>query len=57
MTIQELTKILDAHGIAYEIINDRVIADDNYTLDGIGYTDKIDLTDYSMTQLKDWLGY
>ena len=52
-----LTTILDAHSITYEIIDGRVIADDNYTLNGIGYTDKIDLTEYNMEQLKDWLGY
>lgn len=57
MTIKMLTTILDAHSITYEIIDGRVIADDNYTLNGIGYTDKIDLTEYNMEQLKDWLGY
>lgn len=57
MTIKMLTAILDAHSITYEVTDGRVIADDNYTLDGIGYTEKIDLTDFSMNQLKDWLGY
>lgn len=57
MTVQEITRILDAHSIDYEIIDNKVIADDNYTLNGVGYTDKIDLTNFTKAQLRDWLGY
>lgn len=57
MTIQELTNILNAHGITYEIADGKVIADDDYTLNGMNYTDKIDLTEISKEQLIDWLGY
>ena len=57
MTIQELTKILDAHGITYEVAGDKVIADSDYSLNGMQYTDKVDLTDITKKQLYDWLGY
>jgi hypothetical protein len=57
MTITELTKILTKHGINYQIINGKVIADDNYTMGGIAFTDTLDLTYISKEQLYDWLGY
>ena len=57
MTIKKLTAILENHSINYEIINGRVIAEECYTLNGLLYTDKIDLTDISLKQLYEWLGY
>lgn len=57
MTISYLTRILELHGINYEVVNGRVIADECYTLDGNFYTEQIDITNYTKTQLLDWLGY
>lgn len=57
MTITQLTRILDQHGIAYEITDGKVIAEDSYSIDGILYSDTLDLTDISPEQLYDWLGY
>lgn len=57
MTIHNLTKLLDAHGINYDIIDNKVIADNSYTIDGILHADTIDLTDFSKEQLLTWLGY
>lgn len=57
MTITQLTRILDQHGIAYEVINGKVIAEDSYSIDGTLYNDAIDLTYISPEQLYDWLGY
>ena len=57
MTIQYLTKLLDAHGINYDIIDNKVIADNSYAIDGILHADTIDLTNYSKEQILAWLGY
>lgn len=56
MKKERLCKILDMHGITY-VENGRVIADDVYTKDGNTFVVKIDLTDYTRSQLYDWLGY
>ena len=57
MYISELTRILDAHGIKYEVIGNTVLAEDNYTINGVPYTDILDMTYISKEQLWDWLGY
>ncbi len=57
MTIQQLTRILDKHGINYTIINNKVLAEDCYTINGVLYRDILDMTYISPEQLYDWLGY
>ena len=57
MTIAELTRILDKHGIAYEIIGNKVMAEDSYTINGVAHSDILDMTYISKEQLYDWLGY
>lgn len=57
MTINELTHVLDKHGIIYSIVNNKVIANDEYSVNGVLYTDTLDLTYISVEQLYDWLGY
>ncbi len=57
MTIAELTRILTKHGISYEIIGSKVMAEDCYTINGVLHTDILDLTYISKEQLYDWLGY
>lgn len=49
--------ILKRHGINFEMINDRLIADDEYSIDGKLYIEKADLTNYSVQSIKTWLGY
>jgi len=57
MTIKQLTRILAKHGINFTIINNKVIAEDSYTINGVLHTDTLDMTDISPEQLYDWLGY
>ena len=57
MTLTEIARVLEKHGIAYEIINGKIIAEDSYTLNGVLHTDTLDLTGVSPKQLYDWLGY
>ena len=57
MTITQITRALERHGIAYEVIDDRVMAEEHYTINCVPYTDIIDLTDISPEKLYDWLGY
>ena len=57
MTIQELTKILEAHGITFWIEDGKVMAEDEYTYNGVLHVDILDMTDISKEQLWDWLGY
>ena len=57
MPINKLTSILERHGIKYEVIDNRVMAEEEYTINGVLHTDTIDMTDISPVQLYDWLGY
>ncbi len=57
MTIQELTRILTKHGITYNVINGKVIAIDEYSINGEIFTELLDMTYISPEQLYDWLGY
>jgi len=57
MTITELTRILAKHGINFEVIGNKVMAEDSYTINGILHTDILDMTYISPEQLYDWLGY
>ena len=57
MTITQLTRILTKHGINFTIINNKVIAEDSYTINGVLHTDTLDITSISKEQLFDWLGY
>lgn len=57
MTVKELTRILDAHGITYEVVNGLVLVDDEYTINGVLHVETLDMTDISKEQLWDWLGY
>ena len=57
MTIEKLTRILEKHGIKYEVISNKVMVEDEYTINGVLHTDTLDMTDISPEQLYDWLGY
>ena len=57
MTISQIERILAKHGIGYTITGNKIMADDEYTINGILHTDTIDLTDISKEHLYEWLGY
>ena len=57
MTISQIARILTKHGINYTIVGNKIMVDDEYTINGILYTDTLDMTDISPEQLYDWLGY
>lgn len=57
MSKQFITRILNAHYIEHETIDDRIIAVEQYTIDGIPGEDRIDMTDWSFDRLYAWLGY
>ena len=57
MTITELTRILTNHGINFTVIENKVMAEDEYTINGVLHTDILDMTYISKEQLYDWLGY
>ena len=57
MTIEKLTRILEKHGVPYELIDGKVMAEDCYTYNGVLYMDILDVTYISPEQLYDWLGY
>ena len=39
------------------ILNERIIAEDSYIMDGALYVDDLDVTDYTLKNLLTWLGY
>jgi hypothetical protein len=57
MNKKQLKRILQQHGIGYRVVNRRIIAQDQYSHQGkAGYAD-VDVTDFSLGQLGEWLGY
>lgn len=57
MTISQIARILTKHGINYTIVGNKIMVDDEYTINGILHTDTLDMTYISPEQLYDWLGY
>lgn len=57
MTTSQIARILTKHGIDYTITENKIIAVDEYTINGILHSDTIDITDISKEQLYEWLGY
>ena len=57
MTISQIARILTKHGINYTITGNKIIADDEYTINGILHTDTLDMTDIDSEKLYEWLGY
>ena len=57
MTAKTIERILVDHSIEYTIENGHIIANGYYTKDGKTGCDKVDVTEYTKTQLYDWLGY
>lgn len=57
MTNKEITETLDNHGINYTVINGKVMAESNYTINCVPYTEIVNLTDMLRKDLYDWLGY
>ena len=57
MTIKHIAKILSKHGINFTITGNRIMVEDDYTINGILHTDILDMTGISPEQLYDWLGY
>lgn len=57
MSNKTLSTILTIHGIAHEVINNKMMVENEYTIDGVLHTDTIDMTGISIDDLYDWLGY
>ena len=56
MTVKKIARILDAHSVPYFIANGRIIADTMCA--GLPlWEETADLTDYTLRELKEWLGY
>ena len=57
MTIKQLTKVLEQHGITFQVIANKVMVQDEYSINGVLHSDTIDLTGITKNKLYDWLGY
>jgi hypothetical protein len=55
--LETIKQLLNRHGIKFEIIKGKLIADDEYSLNGLYCCEKRDLTHYSINDVKLWLGY
>ncbi|MBR1948369.1 MAG: hypothetical protein IKA30_01090 [Alphaproteobacteria bacterium] len=51
-----ISKILDNHSIPYYIKGDRIYADSMQAFTKL-FENVVDLTDYTKSELYDWLGY
>ena len=57
MNNNKIKRILNAHFIEYKEVNGCLLVEDNYTKDGTAFSEWIDITNWSMSQLAYWLGY
>lgn len=58
MAIQDISWILNAHHISHKLTEDgHLLAEEVWTENGIGFSQWIDVTGYSVKRLLDWLGY
>ena len=57
MNNNKIKSILNAHFIEYKEVNGCLLVEDNYTKDGTAFSEWIDITNWSMSQLAYWLGY
>ena len=57
MSNKLLSTILSIHFIEHKVIDNRVIAENEYTIDGVLHTETVDMTGISIDDLYDWLGY
>lgn len=56
MSIKKIAAILEDHGIPYKIEGDRIIADSMIAFTPL-FSETVDVTNYTLSQLKNWLGY
>lgn len=57
MSNKLLSTILSIHHIQHKVIDNRMLVENEYTIDGVLHTETIDMTDISIDDLYDWLGY
>lgn len=55
--LETIKTLLNRHGIKFEMVQGRLIAEDEYSLKGRYCCEKTDLTHYSINDVKRWLGY
>lgn len=55
-TAEKLAEIIRNHGINAASMGSKIIADDNYTINGVGHTESITLTADRRIVMA-WLGY
>lgn len=56
MDIKTITAILNRHSVPYMIQGGRVLADSMQAFTPL-FSETVDITDYTLNQLKSWLGY
>jgi hypothetical protein len=56
MSIKKIAAILSQHGIPYLIQNGRILADSMIAFTPL-FSETVDVTHYTIDQLKSWLGY
>lgn len=58
MAIQDIRWILTAHSVSHRLTaSGRLLAEEVWTENGVGFSKWIDVTEYTVKQLLDWLGY
>lgn len=56
MQIEKIAKILNLHSVPYYVEGGRIYADSMLAYSPI-FSEVVDLTDYTISQLYSWLGY
>ena len=58
LSFKLIAKIMSEHGIKTEIINEKIFAYSySYDKNGKEYLEKTNVTNYSLREIKDYLGY
>lgn len=56
MTEKQITNILKQHSVPYMIQDGRILADSMIAFTPL-FSETVDVTNYTLNQLKSWLGY
>ena len=57
MKIETIEKILKLHYVNTMWVDNRLYAEEEYSINGVGTSTWIDVTDWTRKEVYDWLGY
>lgn len=57
MELNQIKRILDNHCIENQVINNHIFATEYFTFKGELLCEYVDMTNWNISEIKNWLGY